>query len=120
MALCLNKQAGPAGHLDLRTIRRCRSGHEEADRLAEVGLSETCQRCGFVNERLALFLTDVSKVHLAVAFSLHLRSRVFVKAACGKTARAVWAADGGQRLTARLLRPDYCRGCARSWLTRLS
>jgi hypothetical protein len=31
---------------------------------------------------------------LMVAFSLHLRSRVFVKAACGKTALAVWAADG--------------------------
>ena len=29
-----------------------------------------------------------------------------MKAACGKPARAVWAADGGQRLTARLLRPD--------------
>ena len=29
-----------------------------------------------------------------------------MKAACGKTARAVWAADGGQRLRARLLRPD--------------
>ena len=29
-----------------------------------------------------------------------------MKAACGRTARAVWAADGGQRLTARLLRPD--------------
>jgi len=25
----------------------------------------------------------------------------------GKPARAVWAADGGQRLTARLLRPDW-------------
>ena len=36
-----------------------------------------------------LNLTDVRKVHLAVAFCLHLRSRVFVKAACGKTARAV-------------------------------
>jgi len=54
MALCLNKQAGPAGHLDLRTIRRCRFGHKEADRLAEVGLSETCQRRGFISERLAL------------------------------------------------------------------
>ena len=32
-----------------------------------------------------------------------------MKAACGKTARAVWAADGGQRLTARLLRPDNRR-----------
>ena len=33
---------------------------------------------------------------------------VFVKAACGRTARAVWAADGGQREgnPARLLRPD--------------
>jgi len=31
-----------------------------------------------------------------------------VKAGCGKTARPVWAADGGQRLgnRARLLRPD--------------
>src|SRR5436853_158869 len=37
-----------------------------------------------------LNLTDVRKVHLAVAFSLPLRSCVFVKAACGKTARAVW------------------------------
>src|ERR1035437_7240563 len=42
-----------------------------------------------------LNLTDVRKVHSAVAFSLHLRSCVFVKAACGKTARAVCAADGG-------------------------
>ena len=47
-----------------------------------------------------LNLSDVSKAHLVVAFSLHLRSRVFVKAACGKTARAVWAADGGQRASA--------------------
>ena len=42
---------------------------------------------------------------LAVAFSLHLRSRVFVKAACGKTARAVWAADEASA-QARLLRAD--------------
>src|SRR6516164_3047989 len=53
--------------------------------------------------------TDVGKAHLKVVFTLHLRSCVFVKAACGRTARAVWAADGGQRLTARLLRPDYVR-----------
>ena len=54
MALCLNKQVGPAGRLDLRTIRRCQSSHEEVHRLAEVGLSETCQRRGLLNERLAL------------------------------------------------------------------
>jgi len=54
MALCLNKQADPAERLNLRTIRRCQSSHEEAHRLAEVGLSETCQRRGFLNERLAL------------------------------------------------------------------
>jgi hypothetical protein len=46
-----------------------------------------------------------------VAVCLHLRFCVFVKAACGKPAHAVWAADGGQRLTARLLRPDW-RGAA--------
>jgi len=35
-----------------------------------------------------------------------------VKAGCGKTARPVWAADGGQRLgnRARLLRPDTLAG----------
>ena len=38
--------------------------------------------------------------------SLASHLRAFVKAACGKTARAVWAADGGQRLRVRLLRPD--------------
>jgi hypothetical protein len=33
-----------------------------------------------------------------------------VKAGCGKTARPVWAADGGQRESnrVRLLRPDSC------------
>src|SRR5262249_50454561 len=35
--------------------------------------------------------------------------RAFVKAACGKTARAVWGADGGQRHETRLLRPDTRR-----------
>ena len=42
---------------------------------------------------------------LEVVLTLHLRSCVFVKAACGTTARAVWAADGGQRASAPL-RPD--------------
>jgi hypothetical protein len=37
---------------------------------------------------------------LEVVLTLHLRSCVFVKAACGTTARAVWAADGGQRASA--------------------
>ena len=58
-----------------------------------------------------LNLPDASEAHLTVAVCLHLRSCVFVKAACGKTARAVWAADGGQRLTARLLRPDNQNDC---------
>ena len=34
---------------------------------------------------------------LALTFGAPTRKGVFVKAACGKTARAVWAADGGQR-----------------------
>jgi hypothetical protein len=40
-----------------------------------------------------------------------------VKAACGKTARAVWAADGGQRRghLARLLRPDKTRKRSKSF-----
>jgi hypothetical protein len=29
-----------------------------------------------------------------------------VKAGCGKSARPVWEADGGQRRKVRLLRPD--------------
>ena len=52
MALCFNKQGGPAGQMNLRTIRRGQSSHEDVQ--AEVGLSETCQRPGFINERLAL------------------------------------------------------------------
>ena len=41
-------------------------------------------------------------------FHRHSEDSVFVKAGCGKTARPVWAADGGQRESnrARLLRPD--------------
>ena len=31
-----------------------------------------------------------------------------VKAGCGKSARPVWEADGGQRRKVRLLRPDSC------------
>ncbi len=43
-------------------------------------------------------------------FHRHSEERVFVKAGCGKTARPVCAADGGQRESnrARLLRPDSC------------
>jgi hypothetical protein len=44
-----------------------------------------------------LNLADASEAHLLVAVCFHLRSCVFVKAACGKPAHAVWAADGGQR-----------------------
>src|SRR5437870_13763388 len=43
-------------------------------------------------------------------FHRHSEDGVFVKAGCGKTARPVCAADGGQRESnrARLLRPDSC------------
>ena len=34
------------------------------------------------------------------------KARDLVKAGCGKTARPVWAADGGEPFGRRLLRPD--------------
>jgi hypothetical protein len=33
-----------------------------------------------------------------------------MKAECGKTARSVWAADGGEPFNGRLLRPDSDEG----------
>jgi hypothetical protein len=51
-----------------------------------------------------LSLTDVRKAHLAVAFSLHLKSRVFVKAA-GKP-HVQFGRRTEASAQARLLRPD--------------
>src|SRR5206468_10087091 len=53
-------------------------------------------------------------------FHRHSEDGVFVKAGCGKTARPVCAADGGQRESnrARLLRPDSCEAGERSGAIR--
>ena len=41
-----------------------------------------------------------------------------MKAVCGKTARTVWAADGGEPLSRRLLRLDSVENSVMEWERR--
>ena len=78
---------------------------------------------GYRPRRLAEWInpTGEKKVHSLVLTNTvfkPLREEELMKAVCGKTARTVWAADGGKPLNRRLLRLDSVESLVMRWEQR--
>src|SRR6266404_1801356 len=93
------------GDLALRLKGRRRPRGQRSEKSA--AHAGWCGRGGAISDRTAAHRVQAGRAGLTDTFASG-RESPFMKAGCGKTARPVCAADGGQRKSnrARLLRPD--------------